>query len=115
MRILVVWAALLFMAVGCATGERVSEQKITDMDADKEYFSTALAESLKPGTATREDVVKKLGAPFVTDRSKDGGERYIYMQTLKRQAIYTFNGGTLSGFEWSGEYSHPTLPRDGKR
>lgn len=115
MRTIVVWAALLFMAVGCATGERVSEQKITSMDAEKEYFSTALAESLKPGMATREDVVKKLGAPFVTDRSKDGGERYIYMQTLKRQAVYTFNVNELAGFAWSEEYSHPNLPRDGKR
>lgn len=105
---------LLVFLAACSTTGKVSEQKITSTDVGREYFSTELAESFKPGVAVMGDVVGKLGAPYITDRV-EAGERYVYMQTLKRQAIYTFKGDSLVAFEWSEAYGHPALPKDEKQ
>ncbi len=91
---------LLAACSSAPTAQKVAPQAVAD---EKPYFDASLVEELIVGKSTQKDVLVVMGPPYPDDPEKETG-RLVYMYTLKRQVIFTFDGVVLKSKEWTDIY-----------
>lgn len=90
-------ASLLFLAACSST------PAAKPGPASAHYFDSALFDKLTVGKTTKAEVVSIMGQPYSDDPEKATG-RWVYMHSMQRQAVLTFDGEVLRSKEWTDKY-----------
>jgi len=85
----------LMAACSSAPSEKAAE-------AQKPFFDAAVVDTFTPGKTTQADIRAALGEPYPEPQKSP--ERWTYMYTYRRQIVFTFKDGVLTGKTWSEEY-----------
>lgn len=96
----------LFMTAGCGT-VRTIQAPPTEKEMEVAFFDPSVIDNLVVRETTKQDVLAKLGKPYIDVPMEDGRLQWIYMLNWERQAILTFSGELLTQVEWSEEYGTP--------
>jgi hypothetical protein len=111
MKVRLMAVCALFFSACCAVPCARHPQTVSGFDQEKTYFAAETADVLQPGHSTRADVERVLGMPYIDKQDEEGRLQYVYMYTLKRQLLLSFDGEVLAAKKWSEAYGHPALPQ----
>lgn len=89
--------ALLVLAVSCST-VRVEKAPAPP----RTFFDAAVVEGFVVGKSTQNEVRQALGEPYPDPLKSE--KRWTYLYTHQKQIVLSFEGGILTGKQWSEQY-----------